>query len=92
MLPAGLGAPVALGPSALPDDAVICSCHNVTKKAIAACATLAEVKKCTKAGTGCGSCVKVIGQLLPAAARQGAVRLLPATPAPSCTRSSAPAG
>ncbi|MFD7321191.1 nitrite reductase large subunit NirB [Streptomyces sp. NPDC059875] len=65
VLPAGAGAPVALGPSSLPDDAVICSCHNVTKHAITQCSTLPEVKKCTKAGTGCGSCVKLIGQLLP---------------------------
>jgi nitrite reductase (NADH) large subunit len=65
VLPAGLGASAALGPEALPDDAVICSCHNVTKGAIAACSSLPEVKKCTKAGTGCGSCVKTIGMLLP---------------------------
>ncbi|MBW5481767.1 nitrite reductase large subunit NirB [Streptomyces bambusae] len=71
VLPAGIGAPAALGPASLPDDAIICSCHNVTKKAIAACATLPEVKKCTKAGTGCGGCVKVIGQLLPPPAEKG---------------------
>ena len=71
VLPAGAGAPVALGPSALPDDAVICSCHNVTKHAISQCTTLPEVKKCTKAGTGCGSCVKVIEKLLPTAADKG---------------------
>ncbi|MFI1809695.1 nitrite reductase large subunit NirB [Streptomyces sp. NPDC020422] len=71
VLPAGAGAPMALGPSALPDDAVICSCHNVTKHAITRCATLPEVKKCTKAGTGCGGCVKVIEKLLPAAADKG---------------------
>ncbi|MER7760279.1 nitrite reductase large subunit NirB [Streptomyces sp. NPDC097619] len=71
VLPAGLGAPTALGPAALPDEAVVCSCHNVTKKAITACATLPEVKKCTGAGTGCGSCLKVIGQLLPATGEQG---------------------
>ncbi|MFJ6941060.1 nitrite reductase large subunit NirB [Streptomyces sp. NPDC101132] len=71
VLPAGIGAPAALGPASLPDDAIICSCHNVTKKAVAACATLPEVKKCTKAGTGCGSCVKVIGQLLPPAGDRG---------------------
>ncbi|MCX5382614.1 nitrite reductase large subunit NirB [Streptomyces sp. NBC_00083] len=65
VLPAGLGAPAALGPESLPDDAVICSCHNVTKAAITACSTLPEVKRCTKAGTGCGSCVKTIGMLLP---------------------------
>ncbi|MEU4130929.1 nitrite reductase large subunit NirB [Streptomyces wuyuanensis] len=71
VLPAGAGAPAALGPSALPDEAVICSCHNVTKGEICAHTTLPEVKKCTRAGTGCGSCVKVIGQLLPQAADQG---------------------
>ncbi len=71
VLPAGAGAPVTLGPSALPDDAVICSCHNVTKGEICACSSLPEVKKCTKAGTGCGSCVKVIGQLLPQSGDQG---------------------
>ncbi|MFF5444747.1 nitrite reductase large subunit NirB [Streptomyces sp. NPDC012888] len=79
VLPAGAGAPVALGPSALPDHAVVCSCHNVTKKEIAACSTLAEVKKCTKAGTGCGSCVKVIGQLLPASTDKGLCDCFPYT-------------
>ncbi|MFH0244456.1 nitrite reductase large subunit NirB [Streptomyces sp. HK10] len=70
VLPAGAGAPVALGPSALPDDAVVCSCHNVTKGAVRAavtdhaCTTVPEVKKCTKAGTGCGSCVKVLARLV----------------------------
>ncbi|MFF3708937.1 nitrite reductase large subunit NirB [Streptomyces phaeochromogenes] len=70
VLPAGDGGSVQLGPSALPDEAIICSCHNVTKGAIRgavtdhACTTVPEVKKCTKAGTGCGSCVKVLGQLV----------------------------
>ena len=64
VLPAGLGAP--LGPLALPDDAVVCSCHNVTKAVIAGAVrdgrrtTVPEVKKCTRAGTGCGSCVKMV--------------------------------
>ncbi|MGN9791174.1 nitrite reductase large subunit NirB [Streptomyces sp. OZ13] len=70
VLPAGAGAPAALGPASLPDEAVICSCHNVTKGTIRgavtehSCTTVPEVKKCTKAGTGCGSCVKVLGQLV----------------------------
>ncbi|MFE2187619.1 nitrite reductase large subunit NirB [Streptomyces sp. NPDC059455] len=70
VLPAGLGAPAALGPSALPDEAVICNCHNVTKGAIRSavsdhhCTTVPEVKKCTKAGTGCGSCVKALTSLV----------------------------
>ncbi|MGW8951572.1 nitrite reductase large subunit NirB [Streptomyces sp. NPDC055709] len=79
VLPAGAGAPVALGPSALPDDAVVCSCHNVTKGQICEHTTLPEVKKCTKAGTGCGSCVKVIGQLLPQAADKGLCGCFPYT-------------
>ncbi|WP_229860800.1 nitrite reductase large subunit NirB [Streptomyces xanthochromogenes] len=65
VLPAGLGGPALLGPESLPDDAVICSCHNVTKGAISACSSLPEAKQRTKAGTGCGSCVKTIGTLLP---------------------------
>ncbi|WP_329127727.1 nitrite reductase large subunit NirB [Streptomyces sp. NBC_01465] len=76
--PAGSG-PVALGPDALPADAVICSCHNVTKHAIQECTTLPEVKKCTKAGTGCGSCVKLIGQLLPATGDKGLCGCFPYT-------------
>ncbi|MFI8791908.1 nitrite reductase large subunit NirB [Streptomyces sp. NPDC055105] len=79
VLPAGAGAPVALGPEALPGDAVICSCHNVTKEAIQAHATLPEVKKCTKAGTGCGSCVKLIGQLLPQSGDKGLCGCFPHT-------------
>ncbi|WP_030902933.1 nitrite reductase large subunit NirB [Streptomyces sp. NRRL F-5126] len=68
VLPAGL-AP-ATGPVELPDDAVVCSCHNVTKGRIRAavadegCTSVPEVKKCTKAGTGCGSCVKVLGTVV----------------------------
>ncbi|MGW8376259.1 nitrite reductase large subunit NirB [Streptomyces sp. ODS28] len=73
VLPAGAGeTPAALGPAALPDDAVVCNCHNVSKGAIRSavtehsCADVPSVKKCTKAGTGCGSCVKMLGQLVDA--------------------------
>ncbi|MGW1618544.1 nitrite reductase large subunit NirB [Streptomyces sp. NPDC002172] len=72
VLPAGAGESVQLGPAALPDDAVICSCNNVRKGTIRGavtehgCSTVPEVKKCTKAGTTCGSCVKVLGQLVTA--------------------------
>ncbi|WP_042434843.1 nitrite reductase large subunit NirB [Streptacidiphilus anmyonensis] len=68
VLPSGL-VPVA-GPIALPDEAVVCSCHNVSKGEIRAavhdrgCTTVPEVKKCTKAGTGCGSCVKLLGTIV----------------------------
>ncbi|MFJ2701663.1 nitrite reductase large subunit NirB [Streptomyces sp. NPDC087428] len=79
VLPAGAGGPAVLGPSALPDDAVICSCHNVTKGAVREHGTLPEVKKCTKAGTGCGSCVGVIGQLLPQSRDRGLCGCFPYT-------------
>lgn len=59
-----------LGIDALPDSATICSCHNLDKSAI--CGSIrdqqlrvvADIKTCTKAGTGCGSCVPLLGQLL----------------------------
>ncbi|MFF7328877.1 nitrite reductase large subunit NirB [Streptomyces sp. NPDC008150] len=72
VLPAGSAGGARLGPSALPDDAVVCSCHNVTKGTVRgavtdhACGSVPEVKRCTRAGTGCGSCVKVLGQLVTA--------------------------
>ncbi|MEU6521285.1 nitrite reductase large subunit NirB [Streptomyces sp. NPDC046924] len=72
VLPSGAGAPAPLGPSALPDDAIVCSCNNVRKGTVREavtehrCTTVPEVKKCTKAGTTCGSCVKVIGLLVDA--------------------------
>ncbi|KAB8170989.1 nitrite reductase large subunit [Streptomyces sp. 3MP-14] len=79
VLPAGLAPAAALGPASLPDAAVVCSCHNVTKGAIVAAVTedgrtsVPEVKKCTRAGTGCGSCVKVLGQLVNAALEAGGI-------------------
>ncbi|SPF03078.1 nitrite reductase large subunit NirB [Streptomyces sp. MA5143a] len=79
VLPAGAGESAQLGPTALPDDAIICSCNNVRKGTIREavtehkCTTVPEVKKCTKAGTTCGSCVKVLGQLVNAELEAGGV-------------------
>ncbi len=70
ILPAGDGEPVGLTPGDLPEGATICSCHNVTKGAICGAisdgdlADVGAVKGCTKAGTGCGSCVPVLTELL----------------------------
>ena len=70
LLPPGEGSAPALGVGSLPDSATICSCHNVTKgeliQAIAGdgCTTVSALKSCTKAGTGCGSCVPTLGKLL----------------------------
>lgn len=68
--PAGDGAS-ALGVGALPDIAQICSCNNVTKgdlkEAICGgCTDVPGLKKCTLAGTSCGSCVPLLKQLLEA--------------------------
>jgi nitrite reductase (NADH) large subunit len=69
--PASLIAPAgaALAMGTLPDDAQVCSCHTVTKAAIngaisEGCADVPALKSCTKAGTGCGSCVPMLKQLL----------------------------
>ncbi|MGV0802537.1 (2Fe-2S)-binding protein, partial [Mycolicibacterium elephantis] len=52
-------------------SAQICSCNNVTKgdlsDAIAdGCCDVPALKKCTLAGTSCGSCVPLLKQLLEA--------------------------
>ncbi|WP_439333122.1 nitrite reductase large subunit NirB [Streptomyces zhaozhouensis] len=79
VLPAGLTPATALGPAALPDDAVVCSCHHVTKGAIVAAvadegrASVAEVRACTGAGSGCGSCVRAVGQLVDAELAAGGI-------------------
>ncbi|PTU22771.1 hypothetical protein P175DRAFT_0499315 [Aspergillus ochraceoroseus IBT 24754] len=50
----------------LDDSTQICSCHNVTKGDVVesvksgACKTMADVKSCTKAGTGCGGCIPLV--------------------------------
>jgi nitrite reductase (NADH) large subunit len=69
--PAGAEGGSALGVGALPSAAQICSCNNVTKgeltEAIAGgCCDVPELKKCTLAGTSCGSCVPLLKQLLEA--------------------------
>ena len=65
ILPQQSGAAPALGPDALPETAMICSCHNVTKGSIcsaidAGAADLGSVKGATKASTGCGGCAALL--------------------------------
>jgi nitrite reductase (NADH) large subunit len=58
------------GVTSLPEDALICSCEAVTKGMICSsvtesnCETVDAIKKCTKAGTGCGGCVPMIKDLV----------------------------
>ncbi|WP_020533930.1 nitrite reductase large subunit NirB [Flexithrix dorotheae] len=61
---------VGNGVEALPDTAQICSCENISKGDICKAITedgfenIADIKKCTKAGTGCGGCVPLINDLI----------------------------
>lgn len=55
-------AAVRTAPVALPDEAVICRCNNVTKKALVrawrgGAREILELAEATRATTGCGSCV-----------------------------------
>ncbi len=58
------------GVTGLPEEALICSCEAVTKGTICGsvteggCETIDAIKKCTKAGTGCGGCVPMIKDLM----------------------------
>jgi nitrite reductase (NADH) large subunit len=64
---------VGSGLDALPDSAQVCSCNAVTKGALVSAIAdgsatdVAGLKACTRAGTGCGSCVPTLKQLLASA-------------------------
>ncbi len=70
ILPSSSGKPAGMGVECLPDAATICSCLNVTKGTICAAidadnlTEVGQVKACTKAGTGCGSCVTLVKDLI----------------------------
>ena len=69
LLPAGTGDAPALGADVLPDSATICSCNNVSKGALiqaidGGCTQLGELKAQTKAGSTCGGCAQLCGQIL----------------------------
>lgn len=69
ILPTGSGEKPSIGVDALPDNAQICSCFDVTKGDIitavkSGCHTVAALKGETRAGTGCGGCIPLITQVL----------------------------
>jgi nitrite reductase [NAD(P)H] large subunit len=65
-----------LGVAELPGSKTVCGCHGVTKEAIVqtildrGLTTLAQLKECTRASTGCGSCTDLCLHLLKAVAPQ----------------------
>lgn len=68
-LAVGAANSAASSASGVSDAASVCSCHNVSagdiRKAVAGgCHTVAEVKSCTAAATGCGSCLPLVRTLL----------------------------
>jgi nitrite reductase (NADH) large subunit len=79
ILPERAGSTAGIGPEMLPDAALLCNCHNVSKgticKAIAddGLTDLSALKKKTKAGTGCGSCSTLVGQVLKAELKRAGV-------------------
>jgi nitrite reductase (NADH) large subunit len=61
--------PAGAGVAAFADDATICSCENISKGVIASqiqagCHDITSLKKSCKAGTGCGSCVPLLNDLI----------------------------
>lgn len=54
----------------LPEEALICSCESITKGAICSAVnelnitTLEAMKRCNKAGTGCGGCIPMVKDLI----------------------------
>ena len=65
ILPQNDNAAPMLGPDALPDEATICSCLNVSKGQIcgaidAGALSVGDVKDCTKAASGCGGCAALL--------------------------------
>jgi nitrite reductase (NADH) large subunit len=60
---------VGAGIESLPDTAQICSCENISKAALCSAVLdgvfdISGLKACTKAGTGCGGCIPMMGDLL----------------------------
>lgn len=55
----------------IPNEALICSCHQVAKKSILSAigdgrCSLSTIAACTKAGTGCGGCKPLVQELIDA--------------------------
>ena len=79
----GAGASEDAGVAALDDATEICSCHRVSKGHIVDCvragsSSVEAIGQKCKAGTGCGSCQTLVGQLISAYADSAAPAAAPA--------------
>lgn len=83
--------PPRSGEVTLPDAAQVCSCYDVSKADVlgavrdGGCCDVAAVKACTRAGSGCGSCVGLVKQLV-------TTELAGSRPAPRCASTPTSAG
>jgi len=79
ILPARDSKAVGIGVDMLPASAKICSCENISKSVLCDAirenqiTSVGEIKKCTKAGTGCGGCVPLIADILKAEMKNAGV-------------------
>ncbi|MCA9171703.1 MAG: NAD(P)/FAD-dependent oxidoreductase, partial [Planctomycetales bacterium] len=79
--PSGGVAAALGGVDAMSDDAQVCSCNNVTKGDICRAineeglTSLADVKVCSKAGTGCGGCMPMVTDIFKAEMAKAGVEL-----------------
>lgn len=69
LLFAGLNSATPADPAQLPDSATVCHCNSVSKGAITTCVlagarTVADVAARTRATTGCGSCTRLVGDVV----------------------------
>jgi nitrite reductase (NADH) large subunit len=68
IMPSAAEGSAVAGIGDLPDSAQICSCEAVTKATLCSAiddgaSSVADLKSCTKAGTGCGGCVPMMTDL-----------------------------
>jgi nitrite reductase (NADH) large subunit len=77
------GGAAAGGDGALADEVHVCSCNGVSAGAIRlkiredGLTTMAQVKACTGAGTGCGGCMPLVTDLLAAELKAAGVQVKP---------------
>ncbi|KAJ3333196.1 hypothetical protein HDU76_010670 [Blyttiomyces sp. JEL0837] len=70
------------GTDSLPDDSQICSCNNVTKADLKValedekCNSIAALKSCTNAGTGCGGCLPLVADIFSCEMKKKGVKVL----------------
>jgi nitrite reductase (NADH) large subunit len=79
ILPARDSKAAGIGVEMLPASAKICSCENISKAVLCDAirdnhlTSVGEIKKCTKAGSGCGGCVPLINDILKAELKSAGV-------------------